>query len=1057
MPKFPEEAMRASPLLNGLLALITGLGAVPCTAQEAVPTTALPVEWITVDDGLPQGMVRAILQDRTGYLWFATKDGLARSDGYGYTVFRHDPGDSTSICANHISALYEDRAGDLWVGTDAGAVDRYEPRTGAFVHVGRSDPTTPGISQAVRQFAEDGHGNMLVFATDGIVTRRTKDGTAKRVAEHITAMAVAPNGALWTLTSDALEIYAQRDDGSGAQVKRIALPTWSGVGALIADTVGKRMIMVRDRSVVFVDPVTHVTSDTMSIHAVGGELATYFLDGDKLWLGFVGDAQATRLSLTDGSEERIAFTEVNGGSLPGESLVNAFAKDRSGNLWVGTRGYGVLLHRALAGRFHRLLQGSSPWLVKADREGHWIVASSELLWVNAPDGEVRPIAFKEALRPTGRGPSWFAIKRDDQGAWWACVTLTNNTLMRHGPAESDGLHAVPLGTQEDPLMLITCDSPDLWILASASPGKPADRILRFDPITQRITARYVLPFPLLETDYRAVSALHFGSDGSLWLGTRQGVLEWRAQQWTVHKPVPGDPNALPSERIFSLCPDPDSAQVLWVGTEDAGLVRMDMRNGRCRIFDVRTGLPNNTVYAILTDAQRNLWISTNGGLCRFDPRTHDVRTYSRNDGIAGTEFNRYSAAIGHDGRFYFAGTNGITWFDPNTMYGDAAPSATVITSLALANTPVRWNTSGATEDKGFVIPSPPDYLNTLSLPYAKRSLTISFACMDHSVPQKNRFRYKLEGFHTSWVDAGTAHQATFTNLDPGTYTFRVQGRNSADVWDERGASLELVIAPPWWGTWWFRAAVLVLLGGGLYAFYRYRLAQAMKVVAVRERIARDLHDEIGSTLSSVSLYSSVAQKKVAQKAPEANELLARISESTTQVLESINDIVWAVNAENDDMEHVVKRMIDHAVRMTETRECQLHFDHDPALRALPLDMSARKNLYLVFKEAVNNAVKYSGCTELRVTLLRERGHIVLRIADDGRGFDPQHTSSTSGGGNGLPNMRKRAAELGATLTITSDVGEGTAIELRFVPDGPANRRAGAKSLDTMTDAPTGTE
>ncbi len=220
------------------------------------------------------------------------------------------------------------------------------------------------------------------------------------------------------------------------------------------------------------------------------------------------------------------------------------------------------------------------------------------------------------------------------------------------------------------------------------------------------------------------------------------------------------------------------------------------------------------------------------------------------------------------------------------MYGDAAPSATVITSLALAYTPVRWYTSGATEDKRFVIPSPPDHLTTLSLPYAERSLTISFACMDPSVPQKNRFRYQLEGFHTDWVDAGTTHQATFTNLDPGTYTFRVQGRNSADVWDERGASLAIVIAPPWWGTWWFRSALLVLLGGGLYAFYRYRLAQAMKVVAVRERIARDLHDEIGSTLSSVSLYSSVAQKKVAQKAPEANELLARISESTTQVLES---------------------------------------------------------------------------------------------------------------------------------------------------------------------------
>ncbi|MBK9759225.1 MAG: hypothetical protein IPO90_04425 [Flavobacteriales bacterium] len=208
--------MRAFPLLNGILALLTGLSAVPSTAQEAARTTALPVEWITVDDGLPQGMVRAILQDRTGYLWFATKDGLARSDGYGYTVFRHDARDSTSICANHISALYEDRAGDLWIGTDAGAVDRYDPRTGAFVHMLRSDATTPGISRAVRQFAEERIGNVLALSADGIVTRMVKDGAILRVAERITAMAVAPNGALWTLTSDALEITTLAD-GSGAR------------------------------------------------------------------------------------------------------------------------------------------------------------------------------------------------------------------------------------------------------------------------------------------------------------------------------------------------------------------------------------------------------------------------------------------------------------------------------------------------------------------------------------------------------------------------------------------------------------------------------------------------------------------------------------------------------------------------------------------------------------------------------------------------------------------------------------------------------------------------
>ncbi|HRH36869.1 MAG TPA: triple tyrosine motif-containing protein, partial [Flavobacteriales bacterium] len=872
------------------------------------------------------------------------------------------------------------------------------------------------------------------------------------VAQHTAALACGGNNEVWILGADQLEIVTLRADVSRSPVKTVTLPSSAEPAALLVDTIGDRLVMVRKDQVVLFDRSSHLPTDTIALHAGDAALSAWMLDGDKLWLGLRGIGGPWCVSLSDGRLMRFGFTDVNGGTLPANAFVNTFAKDRTGNLWMGTTGYGVFLHRALAGRFHRLFQGSSPWLVKADRAGRFVVATTDMLWLNPPDSSVRPIPLKDALAPTGRGPSWSCSKRDDEGNWWACVTLKENQLVRCAEG-SALLFPVALGTPEDPLMLVDCDSPDLWILASKTAGEAADRLLRFDPRALRITARYVLPFALHEVDYRAISAMHFGEGGALWIGTRQGLLEWRPteQRWAVHRHDASDPRSLPSDRIFSLCPDPDEPDsFLWVGTEDAGLARMDLRTHTCTTYDVRAGLPNNTIYGVLADAHHLLWVSTNRGLCRFDPKTGATRTYSRNDGLAGTEFNRYSAAVGADGSFYFAGTNGVTWFDPNTLYDEMGPSATVITGLGLANTPVEWvKRSG--EHNAFQLPSPPDHVTDLALPYAERSLTIHFACMDHTAPLNNRFRYKLEGFHTDWVDAGAAHEATFTNLDPGTYTFRVQGRNSAEVWDEQGATLQLIIAPPWWGTWWFRVAVLLVLGGGLYAFYRYRLAQAMKVVVVRERIARDLHDEIGSTLSSVSLYSSVAQKKVAQKAPEANELLSRISESTTQVLESINDIVWAVNADNDDMEHVVKRMIDHAVRMTETRGCVLHFDHDATLRTLPLDMAARKNLYLIFKEAVNNAVKYSACTELRVNLLRDRSHIVLRIADNGRGFDTAHVHSATGGGNGLPNMRKRAAELGAQLSITSAVGEGTTIELRFAPDGRA------KSLDAMTDAPTATE
>ncbi|MBK9759179.1 MAG: hypothetical protein IPO90_04185 [Flavobacteriales bacterium] len=391
--------------------------------------------------------------------------------------------------------------------------------------------------------------------------------------------------------------------------------------------------------------------------------------------------------------------------------------------------------------------------------------------------------------------------------------------------------------------------------------------------------------------------------------------------------------------------------------------------------------------------------------------------------------------------------DGYTSFDPEDFYTDAKPSPTVITGLRLSNKEVATGRFTLPGEDAALLPEAIEYLSELTLPYDQRMITFTFACMDHTAPGKNRFRYTLENFDEEWVELGTAHEATFTNLDPGTYTFRVQGRNSEEVWDEQGASIALIISPPWWGTWWFRIAALLAFAGSLYAFYRYRLAQAVKVVRVRERIARDLHDEIGSTLSSVQLYSAVAQRKTEGQHAEAHELLGRITESTTSVLEAMNDIVWAVNAENDDLAHVVQRMNSYAERLAEARECALRFEVQDGIAAQPLGMTQRKNLYLIFKEALNNAVKYSGCKNLLILLSKEKTGYLLRVQDDGIGFEVNGRRDDSLGGNGLGNMRRRAEEMGGQLEVRSAPGQGTTVELRFSAD------PGKISVDPMISAP----
>ncbi|MCB0811389.1 MAG: hypothetical protein KDB96_19075, partial [Flavobacteriales bacterium] len=258
-------------------------------------------------------------------------------------------------------------------------------------------------------------------------------------------------------------------------------------------------------------------------------------------------------------------------------------------------------------------------------------------------------------------------------------------------------------------------------------------------------------------------------------------------------------------------------------------------------------------------------------------------------------------------------------FDPDAFHADATPAPTRITGLRLLNQLV------GPRERPDLLPAPVDQLHELVLPYDIPMLTFDFACMDMTRPDRNAFRYRLVGLDTTWVDAGTNHQATFTNLDPGDYRLEVRGRNSAGMWDMAGTALTLTITPPWWGTWWFRVLLALAVLGMLYALYRYRLAQQLRLAVVRDRIARDLHDEIGSTLSSVGLFSEVAKRRSAASETGRNDMLDRISDSTSRMVESMNDIVWAVNSRNDELVQVARRMQEFAGRVSEAAGFDLDF------------------------------------------------------------------------------------------------------------------------------------
>lgn len=1036
------------------------------SAGQPPAAVRLPVEWITVEDGLPQGMVRAIIQDRTGHMWFGTKDGLVRSDGNRLKVFRHDNEDSTSLSGNHITALLEDRHGQLWVATEHYGIDRYDPRTERFTHVRIEGAFATAHDLAPRTLREDADGNIWVLGKFGMLSVITGGPSGKgasgspvpvlqaaasvrgdlQLPDTVRSLLFTPQGDLWLASNAGLVIQGTTAHSTRAS-SRWPVPAaeftqdpWEEPTALLLDTARSRVWLLRGITLIEFDLVNGRPLDTLRMDQdlpFKGNPPLLDRQG-RIWLSVLTVNDPIRYVVRTGTLETIRFEPQDRPGFPEQPSAICWAEDRNGNIWIGTSGYGVLKYRSRTERFQRLRAGRFTSFMRADLAGRYIMSIEGFDQVNAVDGAPRNLTIGETLHEAGLTVGWRCVMADPSGAQWCAAPFPDgrSLLARLAPGPNAALEMIQLEEGDQVSEVLPGEGHDLWITVRGSGVNTAHGLVRFDTRTRRTVARYRLPHPIEPREYRGISDWKIDADGTVRLGTLSGVqvLHTADGRWQSFVHDPNNPRSLPQEVVLSICPDPDDPdRYLWVGTEGGGLAKLDLRSGVCERFTTRNGLPNDVIYGILADERRNLWLSTNNGLCRFDPHTGAATHYTKDDGLCGNEFNRYSAQRGIDGRFFFAGVDGVSAFHPEDLYTEEASSPTRITGLRLANKEVAVGTFHLPGEDVPLLPTPIGYLTELMLPYDQQMITFTFACMDHTTPRKNSYRYKLEGFDEDWVDAQHATEATFTNLDPGRYTFRVQGRNSAGVWDGDGAAIALIITPPWWGAWWFRILAVLAVFAAAYGSHRFRLAQSLALSRMRDRIARDLHDEIGSTLSSVAIFSEVAMRQDSADAAGRHAVLSRISQSTSQMMESMNDIVWAVNSRNDDLHHVAQRMQEFAVRITEARACSLTFDLDEQLGGMPLKMVQRKNLFLIFKEAVTNAAKHAGCGVLSVRLRRDRGHLVLTVQDDGAGFHRHSDGSTSptGGGNGLGNMEARAEEINGTLSIGSTPGRGTTIELRF--------------------------
>jgi ligand-binding sensor domain-containing protein/signal transduction histidine kinase len=938
-----------------------------------------------IEDGLPRNCVQAVVQTRDGYLWAGTQNGLVRFDGVHFTVF--DRSNVPQMHNANVLALHESRDGSLWIATGWGGV--LQLKEGRFVHYGQSDGLAHDEALAAIYETRDG---ALWFATFKGLSR-LKDGKFTTLgpstglsSEVVHGMCEDPTGNLWLATSEGVDCWKEgvvtRRLGRAEGLKTVDAraiccdcegTVWIGAGDALT-------CLRKDGQMETFSPTNHASYDVIT---------RLFADRHgTLWVG------------SEGGISRFAegkfVPEVTPDGLRYD-LVNAVYEDREENIWVGSRD-GLIRFRRKRFEVYGSQQGLSYNNVTSVLEDH-----AGTLWIGTwggglnrlSQGTIAPLprsgvspVFVLGLLEAASGEIWAGVDYDG-----GVYRFVSETPTHYTPRQGLPKNAIHVLCQDR--------ASNVWVGATTGLYRfQGKRFKTFGKDHDLSTA--------------VVRVLHEDRAGNLWVGTESGL--WRIHGQTLDKVT--EVQGLAQKRIIAICEDKEGT--LWLGSAGGGLIRF--KDDRFVTINSQQGLFSDSVCEILEDDRGWFWMTSLRGIFRV--RRADLEAlvagrrstihclaYSKADGLW-TEVCSSVAKPGawksKDGRLWFATLKGLCTIDPNEQVDGYRPPPPVVLERVLA------------DKKPYPAQETLPVPALIRIPPGRGELEFRYSALSFQVPERNRFKYRLEGFDREWVDAGTRRVAFYNSLAPGKYRFQVLARNSDGIWNEAGTAAELVLLPHFWQTWWFRLAVAGGLGLAIFGLLRMRLARYRELEALRLRIATDLHDEVGSNLSTLSLLSRKLLKDGAV-AQEKHEDLLALNRIAGQTSNAIREIVWLINPEYDTLQDLALRMEVTAKTVLSALDCrfQCHL-REGTLRLPP---QHRQSLYLLFKETVTNVARHAQASRVEITIDQRDHTWEMVVQDDGLGFDP----AVSHLGNGLKNLRRRADRLNGHLELQSRPGTGTTV------------------------------
>jgi ligand-binding sensor domain-containing protein/signal transduction histidine kinase len=1039
----------------------------------ADPLPSLHFQRIGVEGGPPAEVITALYQDHDGFIWIGSRKGLTLFDGYSYRSFQHDPSDPGSLSDNAIRTIYEDPGGALWIGTNAGGLNRFDPATLSFVCFRHDSGDPNSLSHdSVYTVLRDRRGTLWVGTQKGLnrfdpatqrFVRIVAGGAEGLVNDYIMTLHEDRAGRLWVGTlggglnrwdeargrfevfrHDEKDPASLIDDRVTALLEDEGNQLWVGTvkGLSRMDPDGRRFHSIPR------GPGADGTPEELLVTAlVRGAQGRVWIGTQSSGLASLDTATATLRFFRHDSDRRDSLSE---------NSVIALLSDRAGALWIGTWGGGLNRLSPTSQRFAgpsdagfppRGLQSHDVTGVLRDaREGIWIgTRNGDLVRLDPARGASTTVLRGGEEGVTG---SVLALAEDRRGRVWFG---TNSGLFCIDPATGKTFHRKhdpgdPRSLGPGYVAAILFDREDrLWV------GTGEGGLERLDPdgaVLERFTNRAEDPSSL-SGDY--VTSLLQDRRGRLWVGTRSsGLNEFdpatgRARRF---RPVAGDPSSIGHYSVTSLLED--SHGRLWVGTNGGGLNRVDRSpDGGIRFTRItqQEGLIDDDVTGLVEDDDGSLWIATQRGLSRFDPDRTVFTNLFVSDGLPSAEFERGAVARNRE-TLFFGAVGGLAAIPAGTGFPSSSSSPVVVRTVRTA----------AGEVPGQTLARGPDRLKLASGGW----FSVELAVLDYSPELSHRYAYRLDG---DWIDLGALREVTFTSLRPGTHELRIRGRNSEGVWGEASSPLRITIVPPFWMTWPFRlivfvAVVALILGAHLRrmsvlknrnrelielhdqrekarhelddAYQRLRrLTNRLEVAKEdeRKRIARELHDEMGPSLTAVIinlrlLSTQGSPDRVAARIDDAVELVDRM-------IQRIRDLSLDLRPPLIDELGLVPALSGYLETVAARTGIKISIWGDKDLGPMPVDLPI--TVFRIVQEAVTNVVRHAEAGRVDVAIRRNGLGLDVSVEDDGRGFDvgeTMHRAST-GKAIGLLGMQERVGMAGGEIEFDSLPGEGTRIRARL--------------------------